>query len=106
MAKWYGNIGFAESVETEPGVWIDQIKEVPYYGEILNNKYNLNPYNVTTTDVVISRTISITSDPYAEQNFPSMRYVVLRGTKVKITVIDDTQYPRLLLTLGGLYNGE
>lgn len=105
MAKWHGNIGFAESVETEPGIWDDQIKEFSYYGEVVKNTYNLNPYNGTTTDVVISQTISITSDPYADQNFPSMRYVVLRGTKVKVTNVEP-QYPRLLLTLGGLYNGE
>lgn len=105
MAKWNGKIGFAESVETEPGIWIDKITERLYRGDLNKNAYNLNSQNVTTTDVKISNTISIVSDPYADQNFPSMRYVEIRGTKWKISNI-EVQYPRLLLTIGGLYNGE
>lgn len=105
MAKWHGKIGFAESVETEPGVWSDQITEREYYGDLNKNIYNMNSQNVTSTNVNISHSISITSDPYADQNFPSMRYAEFRGTKWKITNA-EAQYPRLLLTLGGLYNGE
>lgn len=105
MAKWYGNIGFAESVETEPGIWIEQITERPYRGDLTKSTYSLSSQNATTTNVNISNAISIVSDPYADQNFPTMRYVEFRGTKWRISNI-EVQYPRLLLTIGGVYNGE
>ena len=105
MAKWCGKIGFAESVETQPGVWIEQTTERTYYGDLNKNAYNLNSQNDTTTDVKISHSISIVSDLYAEKNFPSMRYVEFMGTKWRITNI-EVQYPRLLLSIGGLYNGN
>ena len=105
MAKWYGKIGFAESVEAEPGVWTEEITERSYYGDLTKNTYNLNSQNVTSTNVNISNSIRIVSDPYADQNFPSMRYVEFRGTKWKIINV-EVQYPGLLLMIGGLYNGE
>ena len=37
MAKFYGAIGFGESVETVPGVWEDLITERNYYGDVVRN---------------------------------------------------------------------
>lgn len=105
MAKWYGKIGFAEPVETKPGIWNDQITERSYRGDLSKNTYNLNSQNITTTNVNISNTISIISDPYADQNFPSMRYVEFKGTKWRITNV-EVQYPRIILMIGGVYDGE
>ena len=85
MAKFYGNIGFIKTEEVEPGYWENKATERPYYGDITRNT-------------------SIVSDPYANENFQYMRYVDLRGTKWKITNA-EVQYPRIILTLGGVYNG-
>ena len=106
MAKFYGNIGFAESIEVERGIWDERITERPYRGELLKNFYNLQNSNTgLSADINVSHSISIVADQYADQNFPSMRYVIFRGTKWKITNI-EVQYPRLILTIGGLYNGN
>ena len=53
---------------------------------------------------MISNDISILSVPYAVNNFHSMRYIEFMGAKWKVSDV-EVQYPRLLLTLGGLYNG-
>ena len=37
MAKWYGVIGYAETVEIRPGVWKDQITERTYSGDLIRN---------------------------------------------------------------------
>ena len=37
MAKFFGNIGYAKTIETEPGVWEETIIEKPYYGDLVKN---------------------------------------------------------------------
>lgn len=104
MAKWYGKIGYAETVETTPGVWTDQTVEREYFGDLIRNTRRLQTADKVNDDITISNELSIVADPYAINNFHSMRYAEFLGTKWKITNI-EVQYPRLLLTLGGVDNG-
>ena len=105
MAKWYGEIGFAETVETKPGVWVEQITKRNYYGDVTRDSRRLQTADKLNDNINISNQISIISDPYANENFHSMRYALYMGTRWKITDI-EVQYPRLNLTLGGVWNGE
>lgn len=104
MAKYYGVIGYAETVETKPGVWEERIVERKYTGDIISNNRRLQSSDQVNDNIVISNTISILSDPYANQNFHNLRYAEFMGAKWKISNV-DVEYPRLKLTLGGLYNG-
>ena len=104
MAKWYGVIGYDETLETRPGVWVNQITERNYYGDVIRNSRRLQTANQLNDNINISNEISIVADPYANQNFHAMRYVEFMGTKWKIDNI-TVQYPRLILSLGGVYNG-
>ena len=104
MAKFYGSIGYAETVETKPGVWTEQITERKYYGDITRNSRRLQTSGQLNDDINVSNEISIVADPFANQNFHLMRYVEFMGTKWKISNV-EVQYPRLILTIGGLYNG-
>lgn len=106
MAKFFGTIGFNEgTVETTPGVWEQQIVERQYYGDLIRNNRRLQPSNGLNDNISISNEISIVADPYANANFHSMRYVDFMGTKWKITNV-DVQFPRLILTLGGVWNEQ
>lgn len=105
MAKWFGVIGYAETVETAPGVWEEQITERGYYGDVIRNNRRLQSTEHLNDDVNVSNEISILADPYAINNFHSMRYVGFMGAKWKVSNI-DVQYPRLTLSLGGLYNAK
>ena len=105
MAKYYGAIGYAETVETKPGVWKEQITERMYSGDLLRNTSRFQSTDKLNDDINISNEISIIADPYANQNFHLMRYIEFMGTKWKITNV-EVQYPRLILTIGGLYNGK
>ena len=104
MAKWFGKIGYAETVETAPGVWKEQITVRDYYGDLTRNTRRLQSADKVNDDLNISNELSIVSDPYAIKNFHSMRYAEFMGAKWKVSDI-EVQYPRLLLTLGGVYNG-
>lgn len=105
MAKWYGVIGYADNAEVEPGVWEDGITERPYYGDVIRNNRKLQNSGGINDDINISNQISILADPYANQNIYKMRYVEFNGTMWKITDV-DVQYPRLVLSIGGVWNGD
>lgn len=105
MAKFYGLVGYAEMVEKMPGVWVEDVITRPYSGDLLSNGRSLQNSGNVNDNVSINNQISIVADPYATHNYHTMRYVEFMGTKWKITNV-NVQYPRLVLTLGGVYNGE
>lgn len=105
MAKWYGKIGYADNVEVEPGVWEDSIVEHPYYGDLNRNTRSLQNSGGINDNINLSNEISIVADPYASENFYKMRYVEFAGTKWKITNV-EVKYPRLILSIGGVWNGN
>ena len=105
MAKWYGKIGYADNVEVEPGVWEDSIVEHPYYGDLNRNTRSLQNSGGINDNINLSNEVSIVADPYASENFYKMRYVEFAGTKWKITNV-EVKYPRLILSIGGVWNGN
>lgn len=105
MAKWYGTIGYADSIETTPGVWQDEITERNYVGDVIRNSNRWSTSsNSTNDDLSVSNQISIIADPFAYKNFHHMKYIEFMGTRWKIESV-EVQYPRLILTMGGEYNG-
>ena len=105
MAKFFGSIGYAVTSETKPGVYEKQIIEREYFGDVNRNIRKLENSEHLNDDINVSNEISIVSDPFANENFYSMRYAEFMGTKWKITSV-EVKYPRLILTLGGVYNGQ
>lgn len=103
MSKFYGAVGYAKTVETSPGVSVEQITERNYYGDVIRNTRRLQSADKVNDDINISNEISIVADPYANDHFYAIRYVVFQGAKWKVLNV-DVQYPRLILSLGGLYN--
>lgn len=105
MTKFYGAIGYAETKETTPGVWEEIITERNYYGDLTRSSRRLQSSGKLNDNVNISNEISIISDPYAYENFHAMRYIVFMGTKWKISSV-EVQYPRLILSIGDVYNEQ
>lgn len=104
MNKFYGKIGYAITKETVPGVWVEQIVERSYYGDVIRNIRRLQSSENLNDNINVSNEISIVADAFANQNFHSMRYVEYMGTKWKVSSI-EVKYPRLILSIGGVYNG-
>lgn len=105
MAKFYGAIGYITTEETKPGVWEEKITERKYAGELLQNRNLLQSADQLNDNINIANEISIVADPYANGNVYAMRYVVFMGAKWKITSV-RVAYPRLILTIGGVYNAS
>ena len=104
MNKFYGKIGYSISEETVPGVWVERIVERSYYGDVIRNIRRLQSSENLNDNINVSNEISIVADAFANQNFHSMRYVEYMGTKWKVSSI-EVKYPRLILSIGGVYNG-
>ena len=105
MAKFYGAIGYSVTEETRPGIWKENIIERMYYGDLVRNTRRLQSSDKLNDNIDVSNEISILADPFAIQNCSSMIYIEYVGAKWRISDI-EIAYPRLILTIGGVYNGE
>ena len=104
MARFFGRIGYGETVETAPGVWKDEIIERSYYGDVIRNARNLREGENLNFDLSVQNSISIVADAYANDHFFAIRYVEWAGTLWTVSSV-EVQSPRLLLRLGEVYNG-
>ena len=104
MAKFYGAIGYAIPVETKPGVWKDQITEKSYRGDFVLNQQRWQQSEKVNDDLHLDNSISVIADVFAYSNLGFMKYVVMGGKKWKITSLAINR-PRIVLQIGGLYNG-
>lgn len=104
MARFYGKIGYGESVETAPGVWQDTIVEYSYFGDVVRNTRKLSEGEHLNNDLSVGNSISIVADAYANEHFFAIRYIQWAGTYWTVSDV-EVQSPRLLLRLGGVYNG-
>ena len=86
MGKFYGNIGFATTEETSPGIYEEVISEMRYRGDL-------------------QKQISIIADAFINDNFMNIRYVEYAGCKWKITSV-TVEPPRMILSIGGRYNAN
>lgn len=105
MAKYHGLIGFADLVETEPGIWKESITERPYFGDIIRDNTQVQPTENLNDTVQINNAISIMTDEYANTHFFAMRYIIWNGVKWKVKSIEEKP-PRMVINLGGLYHEE
>lgn len=103
MARFFGKVGYGESTEVD-GVWSDVITERSYFGDVTYTARRMQDADKLNDDIVTSNAISIVADPYANQNFVSIRYVEWAGTLWTVNTV-EVQSPRLILRLGGVYNG-
>lgn len=105
MAKFYGEVGYGVAVEGAPGVFADDITERQYYGDIVRNTRRLVDGVDVNQDISVNNSISIVADAYAIEHFFAIRYVRWVGALWVVTEVDASQRPRLILRLGGVYNG-
>ena len=106
MAKFYGAIGYFmgnKETETGSGIWIEDIVERNYSGDVLKNIIRTKSGETLNDNITVDNRLSIIADPFANENLQLMRYVKWMGASWKITSFEILR-PRLLLTIGGVYN--
>ena len=105
MAKFYGEIGYAETIEKSPGVWVEEITERMYYGDIRKEFVRQKPAENLNDNIEIDDKCEIMADPFAYENFHNIRYIHWMGAKWKVKSIEVSR-PRLILWIGGVYNEQ
>lgn len=103
MARYFGAVGYGEPTETAPGVYEDRIVEVEYQGDVVRNHRKLEGSDVLP-DIQVLNAISIVADARAMAHFFRIKYVIWQGVYWTVASV-EVQAPRLILTLGGVYNG-
>lgn len=104
MAKFYGAVGFAETRETRPGIWEECFTERTYAGDMLSSARKLENGSSINDDIALSNRLSIVADPYADTHFFAIRYIRWMKGLWKVDRV-EVQRPRIILTIGGVYNG-
>lgn len=102
--KYYGLIGYAVQEETAPGVFEEVIHERPYGGDVIRRTTRFQNGDKVNDNIDVNNVISVVADPYAASHFGYIRYVTWMNSKWEVTSV-DYQYPRLTITIGGVYNG-
>lgn len=106
MPRYYGNIGYVDTVEARPGIWEEVITERKYQGDLTRNTRKISQGNDKINDNInFSMDISIIADPYAFKNFHKIKYITYMGSKWKVSNI-QVQFPRLILYISELYNEQ
>lgn len=101
--KWYGDIAYSLEVEKEPGIIENEFTIHHYYGDIVKNYKMDDSAEWINDNINISNQISVVADPFAFGNFHRIAYVTFMGNKWRVKSV-DVQYPRLIISIGGIYN--
>lgn len=104
MNKWYGKVGYIETSEIEPGIWDEEETVREYYGDLVRKSSKFKVSGNVNDDRDVSAELSIMADSYADLHFYSIRYVEFGGVKWSVNSVEPRR-PRLILSLGGVYNG-
>ncbi len=105
MAKWYGTLGFVQSSESAPGVWKDVVTKVETSGDLMQFEQRSQNSEKLTDDISFSNRISVLMDPFMMKNFQYLKFASFANSYWKVSSV-NVQYPRMIFTLGGVYNGK
>jgi hypothetical protein len=107
MARFSGEVGYNHgTIESPPnsGIFIPSIVEKHYYGDVIRSTTRMDTSQSVNPNVSVNNSIRVVADAFANENFQAIRYVRWAGKLWTVTSV-EVQSPRLLLELGGVYNG-
>lgn len=105
MAKYAGLVGYATDVQSSPGVWSQVIAPKRMRGDIIRQSSSNQNDDKVNSDVALVHRVSLVGDAFAFDNYFKIKWVTLYGQKWEVTTI-EVQRPRLIVSLGGIWNGE
>lgn len=105
MSKFYGVAGFSETKDLGDGIWsAEEITEVDVVGDLVQETIRNDSGQQLNDDLTLTNRISLIADETLLRNFQSLRYVKWMGAAWIVKSI-EVKRPRLILSLGGVYNG-
>lgn len=104
MTRFFGKVGYGETVDKGDGVFDVEVTEREYQGDVIRPSRRYSDDAKVNSDLSVGNAISIVADGYANDHFFAIRYVEWRGTLWEVSKV-DVESPRLILWLGGAYHG-
>lgn len=101
--RYIGEIGFAETRETSPGIWQEVITPRRYRGTVRTASRRYNDGDYVNGSLKTNAIISIVGDDYAFKYLFSIRWCMWMNTLWTVAYA-DVKRPRIELTLGDRYN--
>lgn len=102
MSRFSGKLGFVMTNETEEGVWLENIVELPVKGTIRSLYVRNDNSASANTNLRLTNEISILMDTKLKYYLETLKYVVWKGSKWEVQSI-NVNYPRVNIYLGGPY---
>jgi len=104
MARFSGEVGYVTQEETTPGVWTSVDKVRTMRGDLIRQNANNRDSDKANGDVSLNHRVSLVGDAYSFANYFNIKWIKIDGYKWKVTSI-EIQSPRIIVTIGGMYNG-
>lgn len=104
MARFFGKVGYSQTVKMAGGVHEFVITEQQYQGDVITQDRELVSGDKVISDYRVGNSISIVADAYANEHFVAIQYVEWMGSLWVVSNV-TVRAPRLILRLGGVYNG-
>lgn len=104
MTRYFGKVGYGATVDKGDGVWDVDITERSYQGDVIKPSRRYLADAKVNNNRIVGNAISIVADGYANNHLLDIRYVEWMGELWEINRI-ESEPPRLILWLGGVYNG-
>lgn len=105
MAKYAGKVGFATQTETSPGVWEDVTVERLMKGDVIRANTTISMDGKVNGDVTFNHRVSLVGASLPLMEYYNIKYITLDGYKWEVKSI-EIQRPRIIVTLGGMWNGN
>lgn len=105
MAKYAGLVGYVTDEENPPGVWSANTTVREMRGDVLRAAFVPQGTDRVNKNITLQHRISVVGDAYSFENFYAIRWLEFMGKKWEVTMA-ETASPRIILTLGGIYNGD
>ena len=102
MSRFSGKLGFVMTRETEEGVWLEDKIEIPVKGTIRSLYVRNDNDSSVNSNLRLTNEVSILLDSKIQTYLETLKYVIWKGSKWEVRSI-GVNYPRLTITLGGLY---
>lgn len=104
MARFTGLVGYVTQEQSVPGVWSPVENSKMMKGDIIRQSSSSQNGDKVNSDITLSHRVSLLGDAYAFGNYYTIKWVQLDGRKWQVSSV-ELQRPRIIVTLGGLWNG-
>lgn len=105
MTRFSGLVGYVTQVQTAPGVWSQSEESFEMRGDIINQGHSFQGDTKVNSDVSLNHRVSLMADDRLLNNYPNLKWVKMGAVKWKVQSV-EIRRPRIIVTLGGVYNGK